>query len=131
MSDWIRRPFAGIGLTQCPPGRHLRKLQERYGGSVLLCIDVSGSMACADGGARTRLQHAVAGAERFVAEALAAHYAIGLVLWHHQVAGFVPLTRDPAPVLTALRSAVAAGGNDVTHTLRLGMRELRDRTGTG
>lgn len=129
MPDWIRRPYTGIGLTQSPPGRHLSALQARFCGSVLLCIDVSGSMACADDGARTRLAHACAGAERFVAEALAANYATGLILWHHNVAGFVPLTRDAAPVLAALRSAVASGGNDITHTLTLGMRELAGRTG--
>ena len=38
-------PFTAAGLTQIPPGPHLRTLQGRYGGGVvMLCIDVSGSM---------------------------------------------------------------------------------------
>ena len=44
MASWIRRPFSAPGLTQKPPGPKLRMLQGRFGGTVMLCIDVSGSM---------------------------------------------------------------------------------------
>ena len=43
MADWIRRSFSSAGLTQIPTGRHLRALQDRFGGGTeMLCIDVSG-----------------------------------------------------------------------------------------
>jgi predicted metal-dependent peptidase len=122
VATWIRRDYDGVGVTQSPPGRYLAKVAEPYLGKVLLCIDVSGSMA-------GRLHHAVAGAERFVAEAVAAHYEVGLVLWNSSVAGFVPLSRRPAPVLAGLRTAAAGGGTNVTPTLELGIRELGKLTG--
>jgi hypothetical protein len=44
MPTWIRRQFTAAGLTQIPVGPHLGSSQGRYGGTVMLCIDVSGSM---------------------------------------------------------------------------------------
>jgi Mg-chelatase subunit ChlD len=75
MADWIRRPFSSPGLTQIPPGRHLRALQDRFGGgTVMLCIDVSGSM---DG---KPILEAVRGARTFVDEAVEARYRVGVLL---------------------------------------------------
>ena len=122
MSTWIRRDYTGVGVTQSPPGRHLDALQAPYIGKVLLCIDVSGSMS-------GRLHHAVAGAEQFVAEAVAAHYEVGLVLWDHGVNTAVPLSRKPKRVLQALRAARIGGGTNITPTLELGIRELGGLTG--
>jgi uncharacterized protein (DUF58 family) len=122
VSTWIRRTYDAIGVTQAPPGKHLAALQEPYIGKVLLCIDVSGSMY-------NRIHHAVAGARTFVAEAVEAHYEVGLVLWHHGVAGFVPLSRDPAKMLKALAGATISGGNNITPTLELGIEQLGRRTG--
>jgi predicted metal-dependent peptidase len=124
MADWIRRRFDAVGVTQSPPGPHLAALQAPYLGKVLLCIDVSGSMAACDGGPSSRLRRAVAGAERFIAEAVAAHYQVGLVLWDHDVARAVPLAGDPAETLRALAAASIGGGTNLTPTLRLGIREL-------
>ena len=129
MSTWIRRDYEGVGVTQAPPGRYLERLQEPYLGKVLLCIDVSGSMASLDGERRNRLQRATAGAERFVAEAVRAHYEVGLILWNHGVAGSVPLARDPGKLLRALRSARIQGGNNIVPTLRLGIQLLGQLTG--
>jgi hypothetical protein len=78
---------------------------------------------------RTRLQHAVAGAERFVRDAVAARYRVGLILWDHGVHRCVPLSADPAAVLDALRGAVIAGGTDVNPALRRGIDELGGLTG--
>jgi Mg-chelatase subunit ChlD len=72
---WIRRSFTAPGLTQIPPGPNLRAVQERFGGTVMLCIDVSGSMS------GSPLIEAVQGARQFVTEAVAAHYKIGVILW--------------------------------------------------
>jgi Mg-chelatase subunit ChlD len=129
MGDWIKRNFDAVGLTQAPPGPHLSTLQEPHVGKVLLCIDVSGSMSDRDGGQRTRLQRVVAGAERFVAEAVGANYRVGLVLWDHGVVSFQPLSRNPERVLRALREATIHGGTDILPTLRLGVEELGRLTG--
>src|SRR5258708_18437231 len=89
MADWIRRPFSSPGLTQIPPGRHLRALQDRFGGgAVMLCIDVSGSM---DG---RPIREAVRGAMRFVDEAVAARYRVGVLLWNTDVAALAEPTQD-------------------------------------
>ena len=45
VSDWIRRSFDAVGVTQYKPGKHLAALQEPHLGKVILCIDVSSSMS--------------------------------------------------------------------------------------
>lgn len=128
MSAWIRREYSGIGVTQYRPGPYLRQVQEPYQGKVVLCIDVSGSMSLGEG-LRTRLEEAQRGARTFVREALAAHYQVGLILWHHSVAAHVALATDPGKLEKVLRSARAGGGNDIVPTLRLGIEEMGHLTG--
>jgi Mg-chelatase subunit ChlD len=118
LSDWIRRNFDACGVTQWRPGPHLSALQEPLLGKVILCIDVSGSMSGAN------LAEAVSGARQFVAQAVAAHYRVGLILWNSGVQSSVPPTADPTAVLLALDGARASGGTDVTPTLRLGIAQL-------
>ncbi|MGC5031770.1 vWA domain-containing protein [Micromonospora sp. DT229] len=129
MSDWIRRTYDAIGVTQAPPGRHLAALQEPYVGKVLLCIDVSGSMAEYDGGLVTRLKRVSTGAKQFITEATAANYRVGLVLWNEGVRHHVPLSEDPRAALRALRRARSYGGTSILPTLELGIRELGGLTG--
>ena len=108
MTDWIRRPFGAAGLTQIPPGPHLAALQGRFGGTVMLCIDVSGSM---DG---APILEAVRGAEEFVSEAVAARYQVGVMLWNTSVVALAEPTADgiaARQVLAPVRRA--AGGNDL------------------
>lgn len=116
-ANWVRRTYDAVGVTQSPPGKYLAALQEPHIGKVLLCIDVSSSM-------RGRLSSAVAGAREFVAEAIEAHYLVGLVLWNHGVNAYVPLSRAPGKVEQVLRHATSHGGTNVTPTLDLGIREL-------
>jgi Mg-chelatase subunit ChlD len=123
MSSWVRRRFDGVGLTQSPPGRHLAALQARYRGTVLLCIDVSGSMS------GKPLQQAIAGGSEFLAEAQKAHYRCGLVLWSDTVNRYVPPDAPPKKVRTALEAASIAGGTELSPALRLGLKELGPRTG--
>ena len=123
MPDWVRKTFDSIGVTQSPPGPALPAVQERYFGHVVLCIDVSGSMADRDG-RHTRLDQAKRGAERFVAEAMAAHYKVGLILWDHSVAAAVPVCADPKKVLARLAAASAGGGTNVCPALRHAIDEL-------
>lgn len=123
MSDWIRRSFDAVGITQYKPGKHLAVLQAQHLGRVILCIDVSSSMS------GSPLQEAVRGAREFVAQAVAAHYEVGLILWNSSVALSVPLSADPAPVLAALGRAHSSGGTNVTPTLRAGISALGALTG--
>jgi uncharacterized protein (DUF58 family) len=108
MASWIRRSFSAAGLTQVPPGPHLRALQGRFGGTVMLCIDVSGSM---DG---PPITEAVRGAKQFVAEAVAAHYKVGVMLWNERVEAVSEPTTDGEAALALLAPVNAAwGGNDL------------------
>ncbi|MGP4020984.1 VWA domain-containing protein [Saccharopolyspora sp. 5N708] len=124
MSSWIRRDFDGIGLTQSPPGAYLPKLQQRYAGHVLLCIDVSYSMA------GQRLAQAIAGGERFLAEAAAAHYESGLILWSGAVQRYVPPETPLDEVVAALRAARTDGsGTRLSNALVLGIDVLPNYPG--
>jgi Mg-chelatase subunit ChlD len=113
MADWIRRPFSSPGLTQIPPGRHLRALQDRFGGgTVMLCIDVSGSM---DG---RPIIEAVRGARTFVDEAVEARYRVGVLLWNTDVAALAEPTQDGQAARRLLdRTNRASGGNNLLRPL--------------
>jgi uncharacterized protein with von Willebrand factor type A (vWA) domain len=102
----MRRSFTAAGLTQIPPGPHLGALQGRFGGTVMLCIDVSGSM---DG---APIIEAVRGAQEFVAEAAAAHYKVGVMLWNTDVVALAEPTTDGVAAKRVLDPVDhAAGGN--------------------
>jgi uncharacterized protein with von Willebrand factor type A (vWA) domain len=108
MASWIRRSFTSPGLTQIPAGPHLRALQARFGGTVMLCIDVSGSMN------GMPITQAVNGARQFVAEAIAAHYSVGVMLWNHQVEAVCEPSIDGRAALDLLAPVNSAfGGNDL------------------
>jgi len=106
MVGWIRRPFSAPGLTQIPPGQHLRVLQGRFGGTVMLCIDVSGSM---DG---PPILEAVRGARQFVAEAVAAHYSVGVMLWNTRVEAMCEPSPDGEAALRLLEPVNRAWGQN-------------------
>lgn len=111
MTSWIRRPFTSPGLTQIPPGPHLHAVQARFGGTVMLCIDVSGSMS------GTPLAEAVRGARHFVAEAVAAHYSVGVILWDTGVAALAVPTPDGAAATAVLDGAHIHGGTNLLPAL--------------
>lgn len=122
--EWTRRRFEAHGLTQHPPLAHLAAVQATFAGSVVLCLDVSGSMHGA------RLAQAVNGCHRFVDEALAAGYAVGGVLWHHAVAASTAgVDRAGAEAGRLFASAVATGGNDIVPTLLHCKSMLADAVG--
>ena len=113
MPDWIRRSFTSAGLTQIPPGPHVGELQGRYGGTVMLCIDVSGSM---DG---APIVQAVRGAKDFVSEAVAARYKVGVMLWNTHVVALAEPTADGVAAMQLLAPVDrAAGGNDLIGPLQ-------------
>src|SRR5271154_7198566 len=113
MADWIRRSFSSAGLTQIPPGRHLRALQDRFGGGTgMLCIDVSGSM---DG---RPILEAVRGAKTFVDEAVEARYWVGVMLWNTGVADLAEPTQDGKAARRLLnRTRNASGGTSLLRPL--------------
>jgi uncharacterized protein with von Willebrand factor type A (vWA) domain len=104
VAGWIRRSFNAAGLTQIPPGPHLGALQGRFGGTVMLCIDVSGSM---DG---APVAEAARGALEFVSEAVAAHYQVGVMLWNTDVVALAEPSADGAAASRLLASATRAYG---------------------
>jgi uncharacterized protein (DUF58 family) len=105
---WIRRSFESAGLTQIPAGLHLNTLQRRFGGgTVVLMVDVSGSMY------GQPLEEAVRGARAFVREAIEARYEVGIILWHVMVVAACKPTQDSAAALTIVDQAVAGGDNNL------------------
>jgi uncharacterized protein (DUF58 family) len=108
MPGWIRRSFSAPGLTQIPPGPGMRALQGRFGGTVMLCIDISGSMN------GPPILEAVRGAGEFVAEAVAAHYNVGVMLWNDRVEAVREPTADGSEARALLAGVTGArGGNDL------------------
>jgi uncharacterized protein with von Willebrand factor type A (vWA) domain len=122
-STWIRRPFSAPGLTQIPPGPHLPQLQGRFGGTVMLCIDVSGSMS------GPPLAEAVRGATQFVAEAITAHYRIGVILWDDGVAAVAEPTSDGLAATQVLDAARIRGGTNLLPGLTQCHKVLDNFTG--
>lgn len=124
MPDWIRRSFTAAGLTQIPPGPHIGALQGRFGGTVMLCIDVSGSM---DG---RPILEAARGARDFVTEAVAAHYRVGVMLWNTTVVALAEPTAEGAEAMRLLEKLDrAAGGNDLIGPLQHCHKILDNFTG--
>jgi uncharacterized protein (DUF58 family) len=121
--QWLRRAYDSCGLTQYPTGPHLEAVQARFGGSVILCLDVSGSMS------GHRLDQAREGCKAFVAEALEAGYSTGGVLWHHAIDATASLSRERHQLDALFDSARASGGNDIVPTLLHCERELQDKSG--
>jgi uncharacterized protein with von Willebrand factor type A (vWA) domain len=123
MITWTRRTYDGVGMTQYPVGRQLERVQQAFGGAVMLCLDVSGSMS------GSPLREAIEGCVRFVGEAFAAHYEVGVILWDDAVAAEHVITRDRAAVLRCLRAAQIHGGTNIVPALELADRRLRGRRG--
>lgn len=124
MASWIRRSFSAAGVTQIPPGLHLSALQSRFGGTVMLCIDVSGSM-----NGRPILE-AVKGAREFVSEAVAAHYKVGVILWNTHVVDLAEPTADGVAAIKLLAPVNrAAGGNHLIGPLEQCHQILNGFTG--
>jgi Mg-chelatase subunit ChlD len=124
MADWTRRSFAAAGLTQIPPGPHLGALQGRFGGTVMLCIDVSGSM---DG---PPIIEAVRGAQDFVHEAVAARYKVGVMLWNTGVVALAEPSADGSAASRLLAATSrAGGGTSLLEPLRRCHQVLDEYTG--
>jgi Mg-chelatase subunit ChlD len=123
VTSWIRRSFDAPGLTQYPVGRHLAAVQSRFGGAVVLCLDVSGSMS------GPPLAQALQGCGRFVDEALRGGYEVAVLFWDHGVVGYTGLTRERHQLERFLRTASIHGGTDVVPALHQAHALLAGRPG--
>ena len=121
MASWIRRQFSAPGLTQIPPGPHMGALQSRFGGTVMLCIDVSGSM---DG---TPIREAVRGARKFIDEAISAHYSAGVMLWNHRVEAVCEPTLDGRAARRLLARVKGAWGENDLLVALMHCHQILDR----
>lgn len=118
-AGWTRKSFSSDGVTEYPVGPHFQRLRSRFGGAVILALDVSGSMQ------GDRIGKAVKGCQRFIDEAAEAGYRVGLILWHHDVAADVPPEADPTAARALLkRAADSSGGTNVLACLGLAHRQL-------
>ncbi|HEY5515658.1 MAG TPA: vWA domain-containing protein [Pengzhenrongella sp.] len=122
--QWLKRSYESVGLTQYPVGRHLAAVQSQFGGAVVLCLDVSGSMSV-----ESRLERAVDGCLRFIDEAVRAGYEVSALLWHHDVAAYTPLSHSADQAKRLFASARAAGGTNVVPALGVCEGLLQGRKG--
>ncbi|MCC7369177.1 MAG: VWA domain-containing protein [Chloroflexi bacterium] len=91
--------------------------------SIVLVLDVSGSMAASDL-KPTRIEAARQAALSFI-QALPANTKVGLVSFSNRAQVVAPLTRDHTAVLAALRTLQAEGGTAIGDGLALGLEVLR------
>lgn len=117
-AGWTRKSFTSDGVTEYPFGPNFQRLRSRFGGAVVLALDVSGSMR------GDRLAKAVKGCQRFIDEGVEAGYQVGVVLWHHDVEDSTPPQSSPVAAHSLLWSARASGGNDVVPCLTLAHNQL-------
>lgn len=112
MAGWTKKSFQADPVTEYRPGPNLARLKASFMGAVILALDVSGSMY---GG---RLEQAKEGCRRFIGDAVEDNYAVGVILWHHDISAFAPPDPSPAKAWQMIDSATTAGGNDIVPCLR-------------
>lgn len=112
MASWIKKKFQSDPVTEFMPGPNLGRLQASLSGAVILALDISGSMA------GSRIEEAKKGARRFIEEATAGGYSVGVILWSHLVDAVSPIEKSPRRALAMIDAASIGGGNDIVPTLR-------------
>ncbi|KUF06679.1 hypothetical protein AUL38_11675 [Leucobacter sp. G161] len=114
MTTWMKKVIEAEGVTEFAPGPHLKKLEERFGGSgaVMLLLDVSGSMS-------GNMRAAITGALGFVEEATGGGYLVGAALWHTRVEDYVAPAPDATAVRQLLEGASPMGGTNISSALEL------------
>src|SRR3989475_2451896 len=90
--------------------------------SVMLAVDVSGSMAATDV-APTRIQAAIA-AGRALIDKLPSNAQVGLVIFNSQAEVITPLTSDKGSVKDALGTLAPGGGTAVGSPLHVALAPL-------
>lgn len=124
MANWIRKAFDSHGLTQHKPGPYLAKIQELASWSVILCIDVSGSMS------GNNIVEACSGARKFLAEAADNHYDVALLAWSHEVSSYYDFSTGLRAIDTVLERVLPiTGGTNIVPALEKSFEELQRRKG--
>lgn len=118
MAGWTKKSFVSPPVTEYQAGPNLLRLQASLSGAVILALDVSGSMS------GSPLKDAIRGCRQFIDEAVADGYSVGMILWHHDIAGSVAPARSADDALRLLSQAQATGGNDIRPTLSSAHRDL-------
>ena len=98
-------------LARWPVGEHFDELADSFGGAVILCLDVSGSMM-------DDLPQAQKGCLAFLDSAREAGYSAGAVLWSHIVVGSTAPTPDGGGARSLIGAATSRGGTNVCPALR-------------
>src|ERR1700716_1749815 len=115
---------AGLLLSVARPQASIRVPKGQT--SVMLAVDVSGSMAATDV-APTRIQAAIA-AGRSLIDKLPSNAQVGLVIFKSQAEVIAPLTTDKASVKDALGTLAPGGGTAIGSAIQVAVAQLANIT---
>lgn len=111
---------AGLLLSMARPQATLRVPKDQT--SVILVVDVSGSMAAADV-QPTRMQAAVKAGQTLI-DQLPGSAQVGLVIFNSSVQVVSPLTQDHGSVKDALGSLTPGGGTAIGDAIQVSVAQL-------
>jgi Ca-activated chloride channel family protein len=115
---------AGLLLSIARPQATIRVPKGQT--SVMLAVDVSGSMAATDV-APTRIQAAIA-AGRSLIDKLPSNAQVGLVIFNSQAQVIAPLTSDKGSVKDALGTLAPGGGTAIGSAIQVAVAQLANIT---
>jgi Ca-activated chloride channel homolog len=119
--------FAGLLLAMARPTAAISVPRERA--TVMLAVDVSGSMAATD--VQPSRIEAARQAARSLIEQLPGQARVGLISFNAQASVVAPLTRDHRSVEDALQSLSPGGGTAIGDALQLSVQQLVQNGGSG
>jgi len=112
--------LAGLLLSMARPQATLRVPKDQT--SVILVVDVSGSMAAQDV-QPTRMQAAVKAGQTLI-DQLPGSAQVGLVIFNSSVSVVAPLTQDHGSVKDALGSLTPGGGTAIGDAIQVSVAQL-------
>ena len=116
--------LAGLLLSMARPQASIRIPKGQT--SVMLAVDVSGSMAATDV-QPTRIAAAIA-AGRTLIDKLPANAQVGLVIFNSQAQVIQPLTQDKGSVKDALGTLAPGGGTAIGDAIQVAVAQLANIT---
>jgi Ca-activated chloride channel family protein len=112
--------LAGLLLSMARPQATLKVPKDQT--SVILVVDVSGSMAARDV-APTRIQAAIAAGQTLI-DQLPSQANVGLVIFNSSVSVVSPLTQDHGSVKDALSGLTPGGGTAIGDAIQVSVAQL-------
>src|SRR5947209_17728046 len=112
--------LAGLLLSMARPQASIRIPKGQT--SVMLAVDVSGSMAATDV-QPTRIEAAIA-AGRTLIDKLPSNAQVGLVIFNSQAEVIAPLTADKGSVKDALGTLAPGGGTAIGEAIQVAVAQL-------